>query len=165
MQEQKCGDYTSDASKVENNVEQQETGLLYINVTTSKSDILTANSQMNYTISVGSNMTTTLHNVEVKCVLPEGISFDKEANEGANYNEKTRTVTWNFGTLSEVKYIEFIGIIDEPNEYGKEIKVNFSAVCDETKDTSGAVTSSTIVTKIQKEGFTLNLSSNILVQK
>lgn len=78
-------------------------------------------------------------NLTLKTVLPEGVTYKSSTNSG-NYNEQTRELTWNIGTLSseEWKQYSFTVTIDklEDNVYEKVIKANASIAGEKTVDSN-----------------------------
>ncbi len=75
----------------------------------------------------------------LKTILPEGVTYKSSTNSG-NYNEQTRELIWNIGTLSskEWKVYQFEVNIDklENDIYEKVIKVNSSITGEKTVESN-----------------------------
>lgn len=73
--------------------------------------------QVEYLVGIENVNTTPKENVVVTDVLPVGLSFVK-ATEDVTYDEATRTITWNIGTLGAYanKYLLVTVTVDNLNE-------------------------------------------------
>ncbi len=137
--------------------EAEEDPLLELSLITTKTinEILAGTIQ--YTLSLDAR--TTLTNVVIKCVIPEGLAFSSTTDDGI-YDESTRTVTWTYEEFPGTDSIRLYCTVDTlpDGEYSASAPVVFTATCDNTNDT---YTSNTVTLTVVAEGFTITQTSNI----
>ena len=95
--------------------------------------------EVTYQLELENTSSMEKKNLTLKTVLPEGVTYKSSTNSGS-YNEQTRELTWNIGTLlsEEWKQYLFTVTIDklENNIYEKVIKTNASIIGEKTVDSN-----------------------------
>ncbi len=120
---------------------------------------LLAGQTVGYLTTIKSNSSTTLSNVVVTCVLPEGYTYESSNNDG-EYNSDTRTITWTFAEFTNQKTVTFNCTVDElpEGETSRELPITVNVTCDE----SGSVfTGNTYIMTAVREGISIAQTSNI----
>lgn len=120
---------------------------------------LLAGQTVGYLTTIKSNSSTTLSNVVVTCVLPEGYTYESSNNNG-EYNSDTRTITWTFAEFTNQKTVTFNCTVDElpEGETSRELPITVNVTCDE----SGSVfTGNTYIMTAVREGISIAQTSNI----
>ncbi len=96
-------------------------------------------------------------NTTISCKLPEGLTFKNATNNGS-YNQDTRTITWNIGTLvgygSEV--VQFTAIVDKlpENTYQRDLTATTVVTSNGREAKSNDLT-----IKVQKARLTISQTS------
>ena len=92
-----------------------------------------------------------LENVTVTCKVPDGLTF-KSASKKGNYDEATKTITWNIERISLSSSLTFIG---EVNGNAKDMEVSFNATANGINTTSEKV-----LAHLATEEFEISQTSN-----
>lgn len=118
--------------------------------------------EMLISAGISKNTTEDLHNVVVKCKIPEGLKLTKLDDEANNYeyDSKTNTLIWNVGTLGDHEALSFWAELQEiPGaKYPVDIPVVYTATCDET---SAEQKSEPYSIQLFKEVYSISQTSNI----
>ena len=118
--------------------------------------------EMLISAGISKNTTEDLHNVVVKCKIPEGLKLTKLDDETNNYqyDSKTNTLTWNVGTLGNHEALSFWAELQEiPGaKYPVDIPIVYTATCDES---SAEQKSEPYSIKLFKEVYSISQTSNI----
>jgi len=91
----------TDSQTVNTSVMINSKSSLYLTVTPSKTNPVAGDTVV-YTLKVGNNGPDTAENVVMTYVIPEGLEFvtaDDDTGNTWTYDENTRTITWNLGTI------------------------------------------------------------------
>lgn len=129
-----------------------------MNINTSSGNTSAIGRTVEYYVSVGQNLSKPLNNVVIKCKMPDGLKFET-ANENASYDENTKTITWNFETLTS-KVLTLKGTVQEFENgvYQKDLPLNLTAKCNESNET---FTSNTFTLKVAKQAYSISQISTI----
>ena len=113
--------------------------------------------EVTYEIELQNDSSIARKDLTLKTILPEGVIYKSSANSG-KYNEQTRELIWNVGTLlsEEWKQYAFTVTIDklEDNSYEKTIKASASIIGEKTVDSN-----ETIIT-VKKPKLTIKQTSD-----
>lgn len=113
--------------------------------------------EVTYEIELQNDSSITRKDLTLKTILPEGVIYKSSANSG-KYNEQTRELTWNVGTLSSEEWKQYVFTVTidklENNSYEKTIKASASIIGEKTVDSN-----ETIIT-VKKPKLTIKQTSD-----
>ena len=133
---------------------------IIMNISNVLNDEYRAGDTVQYLLYVGTKETETLNNVVITCNIPDGLMFD-DAGLNGEYDENTKTVTWNFDTLNSARFFALTCTVD--NLTGDLYETEIPIVLNAKSDESTLEYSSNVYTiKVVKDGFTLSQTSNII---
>lgn len=117
---------------------------------------------------INKNVDKDLHNVVVKCKIPEGLKLTKLDDKANNYayDSNTNTLTWNVGTLGNHGALSFWAELqDVPGaKYPLEVPVVYTATCDETSAEQRATHTVTILKEVYSISQTSNISGDYIAK-
>lgn len=114
--------------------------------------------EVQYTLEIKNVNEEVKENLVVTDVLPAGVTFKEARPAGATYNEETRTVTWNLGTLSgySSKNIAVTVVLDKlADEETEKSITNQMKIATKDKELTNSVT-----IKVAKANLSIEVTSN-----
>ena len=134
-------------------------GILDLNLsTTDANEEVRIDEEINYSLVIDKQVTDTLNNVVAKVNIPKYIELTNY--EGGNFNEETRELTYELGTLEEERTYNFTAKVTNSEEPNQEINVTARATYDGQEKEVKASTVKKVI--IDTKGFEATFSSNIV---